>query len=356
MKYRRQSLLTISIAVMSSLCVAVRAQPQDAQQPPKASLGVLAKGMHQRGTPPNRPVLVSSVLPGGAADRAGIRPGDVLMSMNGVAGDISTTLVAWIHAHVPGDKVQLTVVSGSSAPRTLEVTLAPRVDNWFPAGECVYGTAYLNADYAHSTQTTWGHTTHRLVATKIMKGTELTRAGVAPGDQILTIDGQEVINIADLQRIVITYAPGETVEVKYAHAGRTKKQSVTLGCMIYAQATPEALLKSWREMKDRPPIPEIVNRERILAEDSIREGDFFGASYHYMQGLAAYPYWPEGWFNVALVDKEQYQWGIAAEEMKLYLLLRPDASDAKAARESIVLWEDKAKRCGRAATPDCTKP
>ena len=33
----------------------------------------------------------------------------------------------------------------------------------------------------------------------------------------------------------------------------------------------------------------------------------------------------------------------AADRMKNYLAFMPDASDARAAREKIIIWEDKAK-------------
>ena len=67
-------------------------------------------------------VRIASVTPGGPADGAGLKTGDVVTAVNGrpVAGP--TELVVAIRANNPGDKITLTVRSGSGT-RDVELTL-----------------------------------------------------------------------------------------------------------------------------------------------------------------------------------------------------------------------------------------
>ncbi|HUS19081.1 MAG TPA: tetratricopeptide repeat protein [Terriglobales bacterium] len=110
------------------------------------------------------------------------------------------------------------------------------------------------------------------------------------------------------------------------------------GFLLFASAA-----KTWRETPQKPPLPEAADRERILAENSIREKDLNAAIEHYEAGLAISPLWPEAWFNSALIYGELQDYASAANSMKHYLELVPNAPDAAAAREKLIIWEDKAR-------------
>ena len=90
--------------------------------------------------------------------------------------------------------------------------------------------------------------------------------------------------------------------------------------------------------------PDELEKHRILAEQAVNERDYTGAIQHYEEGFAAYPLWAEGWFNAALLYGELGEYEYAANRMRHYLVLMPDASDAKAAREKVIVWEEKAKQ------------
>lgn len=105
-----------------------------------------------------------------------------------------------------------------------------------------------------------------------------------------------------------------------------------------------AAAKAWRENPgSRPKPPEGWERYRVLAEQSIREKEFVAALENYEMGLESFPTWPEGWYNAALLYAELGEYGYAADRMRRYLELMPDAPDAQAAREKIIIWEDKAR-------------
>lgn len=103
---------------------------------------------------------------------------------------------------------------------------------------------------------------------------------------------------------------------------------------------------SWRGLAPKPQLPEPANRERILAENAVSEKDATSAVAHYERGLELYETWPEGWFNLALMYAELHDYSGAVDSMKHYLELAPDAKDAPAVRDQLVIWSDKASRPG----------
>ena len=73
--------------------------------------------------------LIAGVLRGGPADRAGIRPGDVLVAVNGNPVRDSTSLLNLIAALAPGKLAQLRLIRDQAAmqlPVTVEKRPAPR--------------------------------------------------------------------------------------------------------------------------------------------------------------------------------------------------------------------------------------
>ncbi|GAB2442501.1 S1C family serine protease [Streptomyces incanus] len=67
-----------------------------------------------------------SVDPGGPADQAGLRPGDVITKLDDRVIDSGPTLIGEIWTHKPGDKVTLTYERGGKE-QTTELTLGSRV-------------------------------------------------------------------------------------------------------------------------------------------------------------------------------------------------------------------------------------
>jgi len=120
------------------------------------------------------------------------------------------------------------------------------------------------------------------------------------------------------------------------------KSTTTIDNDLLSFATSTRL---WRDKPEsRPVAPDGWDRHRILAEQGIKDRDFVAAILNYEAGVKAFPLWPQGWFNAALLYAELGEFESAANRMKHYLLLVPDAPDAKAAREKTIIWEDKAKQ------------
>ncbi len=112
---------------------------------------------------------------------------------------------------------------------------------------------------------------------------------------------------------------------------------------LAAQTTFENEAKSYREMAVKPALSQDVQGYRVAAEDAFRNKNFEKALKYYEKGLSIQPLWPQGQFNAALLYGELEDYEMAALHMKRYLELLPDAGNANAAREKILLWEVKAK-------------
>jgi len=100
---------------------------------------------------------------------------------------------------------------------------------------------------------------------------------------------------------------------------------------------------AWRALATKPPIPEEVRVQRLMAEDAFKANKPDEALHYYETGVQLYPTWPEGNFNAALIAGDLGYFDAAIEHMQAYLELVPDAADAQAARDKILIWQTKAK-------------
>jgi hypothetical protein len=123
--------------------------------------------------------------------------------------------------------------------------------------------------------------------------------------------------------------------------------------IVDAKARKEAELQdriaAWRALAVKPPLPEAARRYQVLAENAVQEKRFQDAANYYNQALNIEPFWPEGQFNLSLVDGELRNYSGASSHMRMYLELVPDAQDARQAEDKIIIWDEKAKTGVRAA-------
>ena len=98
-------------------------------QGPVAYLGVatvdVSQGLaFQLNLPVSSGAYVETVAPGGPAQQAGVRPGEVVVAFDGTKVTGSDQLGTLIHARKPGDRATVTVVDQGGTRRTFTVTLA----------------------------------------------------------------------------------------------------------------------------------------------------------------------------------------------------------------------------------------
>lgn len=93
----------------------------------------------------------------------------------------------------------------------------------------------------------------------------------------------------------------------------------------------------------KPGLPEEARKFKVQAEFALQEKQFAKAVELYGKALDIAPWWPEGHFNRALILGETKRYWDAMREMKRYLLLVPDAPNARAAQDKIYQWEGVAE-------------
>jgi len=96
----------------------------------------------------------------------------------------------------------------------------------------------------------------------------------------------------------------------------------------------------YRAMKEKPPVSE---EQRKL----IVQANLFNQQKNYVKAIELYTKaigvdqtaYPAGYSNLALLQAQINNFGAAIEYMKKYLLLEPEASDARSAQDKIYEWE-----------------
>ncbi|MGH9530159.1 MAG: hypothetical protein ACRD2S_09615 [Terriglobales bacterium] len=111
----------------------------------------------------------------------------------------------------------------------------------------------------------------------------------------------------------------------------------------------EAQAKAWREAPSKPQMPEAAREHQVLAEYSFKQKETEKAVKEYQAALDIFPTWPEGQFNLATLAGEQKLYDTAIFHMQQYLALAPDAPDAQAAKDSIIIWKDRINTLAQAA-------
>lgn len=99
--------------------------------------------------------------------------------------------------------------------------------------------------------------------------------------------------------------------------------------------------KKHSSSKKKESLPEEARKYSVQAQSATNEKRFRKAADLYKQALELAPWWPQGHYNRALLLDETNQWGEAIAEMKKYLLLEPNAKDARAAKDQIYQWEGR---------------
>ena len=108
----------------------------------------------------------------------------------------------------------------------------------------------------------------------------------------------------------------------------------------------------WRAATVKPPLPEDARQHKVLAENAVQEKHFAKAIDQYEAALDTFPTWPEGQFNAALLCGETGDYEDAMQHMQNYVQLVPDAQDAQAARDKILIWREKLSAEDKSVSPD----
>jgi S1-C subfamily serine protease len=156
---------------------------------------------------------VANVVPGGPAEKAGLKAGDLIESVNGTKADNANPLSDLIGKQKPGDVVTLSVRSDGKEARDVKVTLDknPQKD----------GAAWLGVEYSMVGPSAqrgmpFGNRTvpglrGGVIVNEVQKGSPAEKAGMKVRDIIVKIEGVPVASPDDVVAAVTHHKPGETV-------------------------------------------------------------------------------------------------------------------------------------------------
>lgn len=176
-----------------------------------------------------RPVgaLVNDVTEGGAAERAGIEPGDVILAFNGENVESSGDLPPLVGANPPGTEAEV-LVSRNGKEKTFVVTLdALESDEEGNTYAMTPESGQSNAlglsveAINENRRRALGDPEGGVLVTHIESDAAF-RAGLRTGDVILTINNEAIEDVESFERIVDALEPGKAVALRVMREGVTR--------------------------------------------------------------------------------------------------------------------------------------
>lgn len=181
--------------------------------------------------------------------------------------------------------------------------------------------------------------------------------------EIVVLDDKIEFNRKD-QKVVLNYSEliDRSISVDQSNITIDKHFKITLGIVYQSHQIAENLFSvkryffnkrlaknlaafepiaaAYAALKVKPPISE-EQRKFIVQANALREQKKYSEAISlYVEAIkldnTAYP---AGYYNIALLDAQLGFYDNAIYEMKKYLLLMPDATDARSAQDKIYEWE-----------------
>ena len=169
-------------------------------------------------------VLVASVYPGGPADKAGLKPGDVIIGINKKILQNNDALAYRLDTIGIGGEAELVVVSGSDrkvvnlrlqeAPETV-----PRRETLLDPETVLGGATIANLSPAVAQEVGISSRDTGVVVLSVKRGARAEANGVRKGDIVLAINGVEVDTVREIERITARESRGGW-QVVLERAGR----------------------------------------------------------------------------------------------------------------------------------------
>ena len=164
----------------------------------------------------NTGLYVSEVSPNGAAAAAGIKSGDIIKKVNGIAIYDSPDLQERVGRMSPGDKITLTVLKANGDTKDIKVTLKgessvaiAKADNKKSTGASI---SKLGASFAPATaaQKSKYGIKNGVVVTNVVPNQLFDYWGVKKGLIITKVNGSDVNSAADIEKALPTSRDGRT--------------------------------------------------------------------------------------------------------------------------------------------------
>ena len=178
--------------------------------------------------------LVEGVAANSPAEKAGLKKGDLILSVDGSALDERATLSDLVSSKKVGDTITLSVTSpGQPAARDVKVTLAKNPDK---------DGAWLGLQYLAAPARLGGPGMMAgVLVVQVTADGPAARAGIESRDVLTKIDGKELTDPKQIVDAVAAHKPGDTLALTLVRRsdGKTMDVAVTLG------KSPNDSAKAW---------------------------------------------------------------------------------------------------------------
>jgi S1-C subfamily serine protease len=171
---------------------------------------------------------VENVTPGSPAEKAGLKKGDLILSVDGTTVDARNPLADLVSMKKIGDTVTLSVISrGQETARDVKVTLAKNPDKDAP----FLGVQYVPAPPRFAGEMPRLGMMSGAIVVDVAADSPASRAGIQPRDVVLKVDGAAVTAPPQVADAVAKHKPGDTIAITvYRRAdGKQTDLTVTLG-------------------------------------------------------------------------------------------------------------------------------
>ena len=166
-------------------------------------------------------VLVADLWPGGPAARAGLRQGDVVLSVDGQAVNDEASLNYRVATRRPGENLNLTVRRAGVPDRALTVRIdappaSPAPDERVISGRNPFeGATVINLSPAAAAQNGVDPFAGQgVLISAVAAGGVAQRIGLQPGDMVRALNGRQIANTRDLAALLAQPARGWSITIE----------------------------------------------------------------------------------------------------------------------------------------------
>ncbi len=220
----------IGFAIPIDMAETVIAQLKDNGQVARGWLGVTIQDVkgdlaQYYGIENGSGALVSDVVPGDPADKAGIQPKDIIVKVNGDKISGSRDLTAKVAKLAAGETARITVVR-DGREKTLDITVGRRP---LTLAQAETPQPEKDSEYGFQVSDLTPELSRRLnlkeeqgvVVVGVKPGSKAEKAGVQQGDLIVEVNHQDVQSVADFKQLLTKHPSSEGVDllVKRMNAG-----------------------------------------------------------------------------------------------------------------------------------------
>lgn len=207
----------------------------------KAFLGVMTES-----TENNDGVIITEVIENTAAAEAGLKEGDIILSVNGKTVESTNNLIEILSRFAPGEKVDITYLRENKT-ETLSATLKENEEsknweeyeqnweNWSKEYEQNWKDWEADSSkFAFKEKGFLGviiddmDNTPGVAISEIVENSAAAEAGLKAGDIINSIDGKEMKNYDEVVSAISSKMPGDIININYTREGKTYDVKATL--------------------------------------------------------------------------------------------------------------------------------